>query len=153
MFGLTSLSPPRAPPNAPRWSSSLTTLFGLGGGGGNAGAAAAGDEAWGAEAGGAGGGAAVSGGGGAVADAEDDPLPLDILPGNKQPLAIDRRVDDLLRLLRPAPRAEGYRRSVFCFVTRQVRACVCLCVCFFRLRLSRLPTDQGTDVFSFVRGR
>lgn len=54
-------------------------------------------------------------------EAEEDPLPLDILPGNSHPLAIDRRVDDLLRLLRPAPRAEGYRRSVFRFVTKQVR--------------------------------
>lgn len=53
-------------------------------------------------------------------EAEEDPLPLDILPGNRQPLAIDRRVDDLLRLLRPAPRAMRYRRSVFQFVTQQV---------------------------------
>lgn len=54
-------------------------------------------------------------------EVEEDPLPLDVLPFNTQPLAIDRRVDDLLKLLRPTPRAEGYRRSVFRFVTRQVR--------------------------------
>lgn len=61
-------------------------------------------------------------------EAEEDPLPLDILPGNKQPLAIDRRVEDLLRLLRPAPRAEAYRRSVFTFVTRQVGSARQLCL-------------------------
>lgn len=53
-------------------------------------------------------------------EVEEDPLPLEVLPFNTQPLAIDKRVDDLLRLLRPAPRAKGYRRSVFRFVTRQV---------------------------------
>lgn len=126
MFGLSS--PPAQPlPNAPRWSTSLGAMFGIGGatggdstgnsnGNGNvpSGTAAAATDG--------GGGEGVAGGGigGLLSEAEDDPLPLDILPGNKQPLAIDRRVEDLLRLLRPARRAEGYRRSVFRFVTAQV---------------------------------
>lgn len=59
-------------------------------------------------------------GGGGPSEAEEDPLPLDLVPGNRQSLAIDRRVDDLLKLLRPARRAMGYRKSVFRFVTRQV---------------------------------
>ncbi|CAM9149523.1 unnamed protein product, partial [Scytosiphon promiscuus] len=126
MFGLSS-PPAHPPPNAPRWSSSLGAMFGMGGaaGGDSNAHPASGATRGGADAsgGGAGGGAegAPGGIGGLLSEAEDDPLPLDILPGNKQPLAIDRRVEDLLRLLRPARRADGYRRSVFRFVTAQVK--------------------------------
>lgn len=128
MFGLSS--PPYVPPNAPRWSSSLGAMFGIGGNNNNNTGGGAVEESWGPEGGGSHGAPGGGGGGGpqtigagvlgGLAEAEDGPLPLDILPRNKQPLAIDRRVDDLLRLLRPAPRAEGYRSSVFRFVTRQV---------------------------------
>ncbi|CAM9739962.1 unnamed protein product, partial [Pylaiella littoralis] len=120
MFGLSS--PPCAPPTAPRWTSSVTAMLGLGGNGsgndGTGGGGDAWDRAW---PGGPRGPGGAGGAGGGIVEVEDDPLPLDILPCNKEPLAIDRRVDDLLRLLRPAPRAEGYRRSVFRFVTRQVK--------------------------------
>ncbi|CAN0023519.1 unnamed protein product, partial [Ectocarpus sp. 4 AP-2014] len=131
MFGLSSPPhpPPGAPPNAPRWPSSLAAMFGGGGGGGggnnnSAGTVApsTGPDASGGDSSGSTAMVPAGGaGGGGLSDVEEIALPMDILPSNKQPLAIDRRVDDLLRLLRPAPRAEGYRRSVFRFVTRQVR--------------------------------
>ena len=131
MFGLSS---PPFPPNAPRGPftglSTLGAMFGLGNNsnsnnnvddalGGKRGGGADGTNMW--EDGR--GGESVARGmmSAGPSEAEEDPLPLDILPGNSHPLAIDRRVDDLLRLLRPAPRAEGYRRSVFRFVTKQVR--------------------------------
>lgn len=135
MFGLAS---PPCPPNAPRWPaaglSTLSAMFGIGNNNNNDSST----DNGGVKRGGSGGGLAGAkwegtGGGdgsengvprdlvsGGPSEAEEDALPLDILPGNRQSLAIDRRVDDLLRLLRPAPRAEGYRRSVFRFVTRQV---------------------------------
>ena len=135
MFGLSS---PPFPPNAPRGPftglNTLSAMFGIGNnsnsnnnaddadggkrGRGRAGSGADGTNKW--EEGR--GGESVARGmmSAGPSEAEEDPLPLDILPGNSHPLAVDRRVDDLLRLLRPAPRAEGYRRSVFRFVTKQV---------------------------------
>lgn len=127
MFGLAS---PTLPPNAPRWPgaglSSLSAIFGKtnnnnnGGGGNRRGSTARGGGSMMGAAGFEGGSSREAGAGIGLSEAEDDPLPLDLVPGNRQPLAIDRRVNDLLRLLRPAPRAMGYRRSVFRFVTRQV---------------------------------
>lgn len=153
MFGLAS--PPK-PPSAPRWSTAgtLSAMIGIGGNtNGNSGRDRADSSSYAK-------GDAQQGMPAIPRDlvpagpleAEDDPLPLDILPGNKQPLAIDRRVDDLLRLLRPARRAEGYRRSVFRFVFRQVRT-VWVCIFGFGVSWARRWVDNCPTISLFSSGR
>lgn len=77
-------------------------------------------------------------------------LPLELVPSNQRPLAIDRRVGDLLRLLRPAPAAERYRESVFDLVSNQVRQTLgaqCFPLGSFALRTYLPDEEMGVCAF------
>ncbi|CAN0114861.1 unnamed protein product, partial [Discosporangium mesarthrocarpum] len=84
-------------------------------------------------------------------EAEQMVLPLSIIPSNQKPLAIDRRIEDILRLLCPVPRAEGYRRSVFKFVARQVkRALGAQCFPIGGYALQTYLPDEEVNMSAFL---